>query len=84
MLLRKPSIRSSITQCNRMSLTELMPVVQALPRRDRLRLVQLLVADLAREEGISLEENITPFPIWSPYNAYEAAAVLQEALESDS
>lgn len=58
-----------------MSLTDLVPVVQALPRADKLQLKQFLVTELAREEGISL---ITAhdYPIWSPYDAFDAAATL--------
>jgi hypothetical protein len=62
-----------------MSLTELLPSIQALPRRDKFRLVQELIAELAREEGIAEGE----YPIWSPYEAHEAAAMLLQLLEQD-
>jgi hypothetical protein len=66
-----------------MSLAELVPVVRALPRADKLRLVQLLVGDLAREEGVPPVEVGTPYPVWTPYHAYDAAAVLLQALDAE-
>jgi hypothetical protein len=39
-----------------MSLAEVLPMVQTLPRADKLRLVHFLVSELAREEGITLLE----------------------------
>ena len=62
-----------------MSLAELLPSVQALPRSDKFRLVQELIAELAQEEGLTEGE----YPIWSPYDAYEAAATLMQLLEED-
>jgi hypothetical protein len=66
-----------------MSLIDLVPAVQALPRADKLRLVQLLVIDLAREEGVSLFEAGAPYPVWTPYHAYDAAGVLLQALDAE-
>jgi hypothetical protein len=66
-----------------MSLVELLPTVQALPRADKLRLVQLLIVDIAREEGVPMAEPGIPFPVWSPYNAFDAAIALQKALENE-
>jgi hypothetical protein len=66
-----------------MSLAELIPVLQALPHADKLRLLQVLVFDLAQEEGVSfLDPNLT-YPIWTPYHAFEAADTLLQALEAD-
>ncbi len=64
-----------------MSLVELLPTVQALPHADKLRLVQLLIADIAREDGVPHVEAGNRLPIWSPYSAFDAAATLQKALE---
>jgi hypothetical protein len=66
-----------------MSLTDLVPAVQALPRADKLRLVQILVTDLAREEGVSILEGAVSYPVWTPYDAYDAAGVLLRALDSE-
>ena len=62
-----------------MSLTELRPAVRALARRDKFLLVQVLIADLAQEEGTSPIE----YPVWSPYDAHQAAATLLQLLEQD-
>ena len=64
-----------------MSLSELLPMLQTLPRADKMRLIQLLVVDLAREEGVPLVEVGTPYPIWSPYDAYGAATTLLKLLD---
>lgn len=62
-----------------MSLSELLPSIHALPRRDKFRLVQELIAELAQEEGLAEGE----YPVWSPYDAHEAAATLLQLLEQD-
>jgi hypothetical protein len=66
-----------------MSLADLMPVVQALPRADKLRLVQLLVTDIAREEGVVPLEMDRPYPVWTPFDTSEAASVLLRALQDE-
>lgn len=66
-----------------MSLADLVPSVQVLPRTDKLRLVQFLITDLAREEGVSLIEADAAYPIWTPYHAFDAAATLMRALEAE-
>jgi hypothetical protein len=66
-----------------MSLTELLPVVHALSRADKLRLMQVLVADIAGEEGIDLPAADTAHAIWTPYDAYDAANVLLHVRASD-
>ena len=62
-----------------MSLAELLPSIQALPRSDKFRLVQELIAELAQEEGLAAGE----YAVWSPYDAHEAAATLLQLLEQD-
>lgn len=62
-----------------MSLSELLPSVQALPRSDKFQLVQKLIAELAQEESLVEGE----YPVWSPYEAHEAAATLMRLLEQD-
>lgn len=65
-----------------MSLNELLPTVQELPRSDKLRLMQWLAAQLAKEEGVSLLPDME-YPVWSPYDAHEAAATLAAFLETE-
>jgi hypothetical protein len=59
---------------------DLLTAVRALPRADKLRLVHLLVVELAREEKVPLVEEEGPFPVWTPYDAFDAAGALWEAL----
>ena len=64
-----------------MSLDELLPSVRTLPRRDRLRLMHVLVVDLAREEDTPLLETGKNCPVWTPFDSYEAEGVLSRFLE---
>ena len=64
-----------------MSLSEILPKLHALPRAEKWRLIQLMVADLAREEDLTPFEVGHPYPVWSPYNAFEAAEAMLKALE---
>ncbi len=64
-------------------ITELLPKVQALPKADKLRLMQFLVFELAREEGVALLQPDQDYPIWTPYNAFDAASTLLSALEEE-
>lgn len=66
-----------------MSLAELLPAVQALPRAEKFHLLQVLAADLARAEGLSSLQAGGAYPIWSPFDATEAAAVLTEMLQGE-
>jgi len=67
-----------------MSMTELYSIVQALPRGEKLRLVQLLIAVLARDEGICVLQEGAQYPVWTPYHAFEAAQGLLEALKDEA
>jgi len=60
-----------------MSLAELLPSIQALPRQEKFTLVQELIAELAREEAMAKGEYL----IWSPYEAHEAAATLLQLID---
>ena len=63
-----------------MNLSELLPTLHALPRPEKWRLIQLMVADLASEEEMSRIEDGGAYPIWSPYHAFDAANALLKAL----
>ena len=41
-----------------MTITELYPQVQLLPHADKLRLMQFLISEFAREEQINLESSV--------------------------
>lgn len=66
-----------------MTLTELLPTIHSLPRAEKLRLIQLLAADLAREDGIALDLADTTVPIWSPHGAFDGAATLLRVLDAE-
>jgi len=66
-----------------MSLADLLPEVHALPHPDKLRLLQFLADDLARAEGLSEVRPEATYPIWAPYDALEAAAVMDKVLQDD-
>ena len=63
-----------------MPLAELMPQIQELSRIDRLRLMQILAAELVKEESANFFVENPEYPIWSPYNCPEAAETLMELL----
>jgi len=63
-----------------MSLAELMPQVQVLPKIDKLRLMQFLATELVKEEDAHFFVENQEYPVWSPYNCSEAANVLMNLL----
>ena len=65
-----------------MSLTDVLPEVQTLSRLDKIRLIQFLAQDLARDENNLIEPDRS-YPVWSPDRAFMAAAVLLEVLEEE-
>ena len=64
-----------------MAVTEILPTLRALNHSDKLRVVQFLVNELAKEENLSDPES--DYPIWSPYNSFEAAEKLTEMLKTN-
>jgi hypothetical protein len=68
---------------NSMSVTDLLPMLQNLSRADKLRIIEFLASELAKEETISLLKNGQTYEVWSPYDAFEAETVLGKMLEED-
>ncbi len=66
-----------------MTLSEMLPKIQSLPRADKLRLIQLLAADVARDEGIALDLADKTIPIWSPHESFQGAATLLNVLNDE-
>jgi hypothetical protein len=64
-----------------MSITELLPVLQNLNRADKLRAMQFLVQELAKEEEALLTTQ-TEYVVWSPHNAFDAADTLLGVLSA--
>jgi len=67
-----------------MTLNELLPSLHALPRADKLRLIQLLAGDVACEDGIAPADTNTTYPVWSPHEAFDGAATLLRVLEQEN
>lgn len=63
-----------------MTVVELFPTLRSLPRADKLKVMQFLIAELAREEEPILEQGAT-YSVWSPLNSHEAAHKLAQLLE---
>ncbi len=65
-----------------MPLSELLPVVRDLPRQEKLCLLQFLANSLAQDDGLPEIRPGAEFPVWSPYEAFPAAATLRHALDT--
>lgn len=62
-------------------LSELLKTeLQKLNRAEKLRVVQMLVEQLAQEEELL---TALQYEVWSPYDAPGAAAILTEALDEE-
>lgn len=61
--------------------SELLNILQGLSRAEKLYIVQVLISGLAQQEAdlIKLEQS---YPVWSPYNAFEAANTMLEVLQA--
>jgi hypothetical protein len=65
-----------------MTAAELFPTLRSLPRVDKLKVMQFLIAELAREEEPVLQPGAT-YSLWSPLDSHEAAHKLAQLLESE-
>lgn len=63
-----------------MTMTELLPTLSELNRTDKIKVMHYLVVELEKEENI-LPPGV--YPIWSPYDSYEAADALMKALQAE-
>lgn len=66
-----------------MSFAELMPSISSLPRAEKLQVFRLLALDLTQEAGVDAFRDGASYPIWTPFNADDAAQSLQRLLEED-
>lgn len=60
---------------------DLLSVLRALPRAEKLCLVQFLVSELAKEEGVTPLLEGGTYQIWSPYDSHEAVHQLEQMLQ---
>ncbi len=65
-----------------MSTADLFPTLRGLSRAEKLKVMQFLIAELAKEEEPTLQAGAT-YSLWSPLNSHEAAHKLSQLLESD-
>jgi hypothetical protein len=65
-----------------MTVTEVLPTLRQLNRADKIRVVQFLVNEIAREEEIFFEEGKS-YPVWSPFESHKAAEQLVNLLEEE-
>jgi len=64
-----------------MEVTELLPRLRELSRADKLYVMQFLVSELVQEETDLLKPHLD-YPVWSPYNAFEAANTMLQVLKT--
>lgn len=64
-----------------MKVIELLPQLRQLSRTDKLYAMQFLISELAQEEKDLLKADLD-YPIWSPYDAFEAADTMLEVLKA--
>jgi hypothetical protein len=64
-----------------MTTADLFPTLRVLPRAEKLKVMQFLIAELAKEEEPTLQTGAT-YSLWSPLNSHEAAHKLGQLLES--
>ena len=65
-----------------MSIAELSPIIEALPRTEKFQLLQLLVSLISKEEGITPLSSDIAYPVWTPYDIpASTAATMAKMLE---
>ncbi|MEY3221380.1 MAG: hypothetical protein RLZZ203_236 [Cyanobacteriota bacterium] len=61
--------------------TEMLNSLHTLSRADKLYIMQVLISELAQEE-INLIKPDQSYPVWSPYDAFDAANTMLEVLQA--
>lgn len=65
-----------------MSLSKLIPLVNNLSQSDKLSLFKLLAAQIPDAE-LQAIFSTSEYPVWSPYDATEAANILTQMIQDD-
>ncbi|KHG41115.1 MULTISPECIES: hypothetical protein [Aphanizomenon] len=60
--------------------TEILNSLHTLSRADKLYIMQVLISELAQEETNLIKPDKS-YPVWSPYDAFEAANTMLEVLQ---
>ena len=63
-----------------MEMTQILPALRKLKRAEKLYIMQFLVSELAQEESDLIQPGVS-YPIWSPYDAFDAAATMLKVLQ---
>lgn len=63
-----------------MEMAQILPELRKLKRVEKLHIMQFLVSELAQEESELIQPGVA-YPIWSPYDAFDAAATMLKVLE---
>lgn len=61
--------------------SELISTLRGLTRADQLYIMQLLISELAQKETDLIKPD-RAYPVWSPYDAVEAADTMLKVLEA--
>jgi hypothetical protein len=61
--------------------TELISTLRELSRSDKFYIMQLLISELSQQETDLIQPD-QAYPVWSPYDADEAADTMLKALQS--
>ncbi|MGF1601611.1 MAG: hypothetical protein ACFCU8_06250 [Thermosynechococcaceae cyanobacterium] len=61
--------------------SELISTLRDLNRSDKLHIMQLLISELAQQETDLIKPD-QAYPVWSPYDAVEAADTMLKALQT--
>ncbi len=65
-----------------MMLTEMLPSLQQLSHQEKIRAIQFLATELAKEEqDVTFLEDGRTYEVWSPYDAFSAEKVLTGMLQ---
>ncbi len=62
--------------------SDLLNTLQELNRADKLYVVQVLISELAQQETNLIKPGHS-YPVWSPYDAFDAANTMLEVLQSN-
>jgi hypothetical protein len=65
-----------------MTLTEILPSLQKLSHQEKIKAIQFLTTELARDEqNPGFLENGKTYEVWSPYDAFAAEKILTDMLQ---
>ncbi|MEW5858661.1 MAG: hypothetical protein AB1861_14945 [Cyanobacteriota bacterium] len=60
---------------------ELLSTLRGLNRADKLYVMQVLISELAQQETDPIKPDLS-YPVWSPYDAFEAADTMLKVLQA--